>query len=103
MDFDRDSCYNAPAIDALGNVNEGMDMKTGRTDGCRSPAGLTNVYARKRCNNDWCAYLYDYYMVKDVKKSNGKGHRHEWEHVIVFTFQGQAKIVAASAHGDYKT
>lgn len=111
MDFDTDSCYNVPAIDAAGNVCPGLTNEgTGNIDGCRDQSDLenNNVYVRVRCNNGWCAYVYDYYFEKDVRRphvagSGAGGHRHEWEHIIVFVQDGQAKIVAASRHGDYTT
>ena len=31
------------------------------------------------------------------------GHRHDWEHIVVFVQGDEAKVVAASAHGDYDT
>ena len=31
------------------------------------------------------------------------GHRHDWEHIVVFVQGDAVKVVAASAHGDYDT
>lgn len=41
---------------------------TGNTDSCRDATDLdnNNVYSRSRCNNGWCAHLYEYYFEKDV-------------------------------------
>lgn len=140
LDFDTDGCYNTPAIDADGNVAEGLDQYvtyihiyihnlqklsrsfcthlansnspysnyTGGADECRDESDLdnNNVYVRTRCNNGWCAYLYDYYFEKDVAVQHvidAGGHRHDWEHIAVFVRDGAVQVVAASAHGDYDT
>ncbi|KAJ1338435.1 NPP1 family protein [Microdochium nivale] len=109
LDFDTDGCYNTPAIDGSGNVAEGLDHNyTGGADDCRDESDLDNnqVYVRSRCNNNWCAYVYDYYFEKDVAVQHvidAGGHRHDWEHIVVFTEGDAARIVAASAHGDYDT
>ncbi|KAI1256152.1 hypothetical protein MGN70_002313 [Eutypa lata] len=109
LDFDTDGCYNTPAIDADGNVAEGLDHNyTGGADECRDESDLdnNNVYVRTRCNNGWCAYLYDYYFEKDVAVQHvidAGGHRHDWEHIAVFVRDGAVQVVAASAHGDYDT
>ena len=61
-----------------------------------------NVYVRHRCNNGWCAYLYDYYFEKDVAFWGLGGHRHDWEHVVVWVQDGKPKLVSASVHGGYE-
>jgi hypothetical protein len=109
LDFDRDGCYNTPAIDANGKVAEGLDHHyTGGSSGCRDLSDLNNnnVYSRQRCNNGWCAYVYDYYFEKDVAVQHvidAGGHRHDWEHIVVFVQDDTPKMVAASRHGDYTT
>lgn len=66
LDYDTDSCYNVPAIDAQGNLDKGLDntYTTNTGDGCRTASYLDNqnVYARTRCNNGWCAYMYEHYF-----------------------------------------
>ncbi|KAI0180087.1 secreted protein [Hypoxylon sp. FL1284] len=109
MDFDTDGCYNTPAIDADGNINPGLDHEnTGLATDCHDPSDLSNnnVYSRARCNNDWCAYMYDYYFEKDVALADiplDPGHRNDWEHVVIFVQGDEAKVVAVSQHGDYQT
>lgn len=104
MDFDKDSCYNTPAIDAQGYLNPGIGLgvSPAQEGGCRDAIDLrnNNVYSRARCNNGWCAYFYGYYFEKDQKKVDG-GHKHDWEFVVVWTENDQPRWVAASAHGDY--
>jgi len=69
MDFDRDSCYNTPAIGVGGVLNGGLPCTAGSAPegGCRDRSDLENnqVYVRLRCNNGWCAYMYGYYFEKD--------------------------------------
>ncbi|KAI0841621.1 secreted protein [Hypoxylon sp. FL0890] len=109
MDFDTDGCYNVPAIDADGNINPGLDHEnTGLATDCHDPSDLANnnVYSRARCNNGWCAYLYDYYFEKDVAIPYvpfDPGHRNDWEHIVVFVQNDEAKAVAVSQHGNYQT
>ncbi|KAI1499940.1 necrosis inducing protein-domain-containing protein [Biscogniauxia marginata] len=110
LDFDTDSCYNVPAVDADGNVAKGLgnDYSNSASEQCRDAEDLdnNNVYSRQRCNNKWCAYMYDYYFEKDVavpKVIDPSGHRHEWEHIVVFVQGDEAKYVAVSQHGKYET
>ena len=62
LDYDKDSCYNQPAINLGGVVNEGLSSyNTGNTEGegCRRAIDLDNqnVYVRKKCTMGWCAYM----------------------------------------------
>jgi hypothetical protein len=49
--------------------------------------------------------MYGYYFEKDVALEHvcgvGAGHRHDWEHVVVWVQEDQIRYIAASAHGDY--
>jgi len=98
LDYDKDSCYNVAAIDGSGNLNEGFAVLTS-TGKCRTADRLTqtNVYVRNKCNHGWCAYVYDYYFEVD-----NPGHRHDWEHIVVFLQNRNIIFVATSAHGKYK-
>lgn len=74
---------------------------------CRSHL-VTNsqTYVRERCNHGWCAYLYGYYFESDLNPWTIPGagpHRHDWEHVIVFTLNDQVFYVSVSAHGEWYT
>lgn len=103
-----DSCYNVPAIGSDGSLNTGMDpceitaIQPDLSKGCREPGDLdnNNVYSRTRCNNGWCAYMYGYYMQLDGK-GHCDGHRHDWEHVVVWTEGETIRYVAAGAHAGY--
>ncbi|KAJ3488083.1 hypothetical protein NLG97_g6266 [Lecanicillium saksenae] len=105
LDFDGDGCYQTSAIDGNGRVNPGH-AATGTPQGdCRDKRQLdsSNTYSRKRCNNGYCAFMYEYYFEKDqsVGGSFTGGHRHDWENIVVFT-KGQSVVrVAPSCHGKY--
>ncbi|KAI1490202.1 necrosis inducing protein [Biscogniauxia mediterranea] len=89
---------NVPAVDAEGDVAKGLDHNySGSSENCRDASDLdnNNVYSRQRCNNGWCAYLYDYYFEKDVAVryvagAGGGATATDWEHIAVF-------------HGKYET
>ncbi|KAM0197788.1 hypothetical protein ACHAPA_003232 [Fusarium lateritium] len=105
LDFDKDSCYNTAAVDPNGNVNPGLPNKgSNPSAGCRDRQRLdnANVYSRSRCNNGWCAYMYEYYFEVDRTGAGSGGHVHDWENVVVFV-QNNNRIarVAPSAHGEY--
>ncbi|KAL2255617.1 hypothetical protein VTK26DRAFT_3001 [Humicola hyalothermophila] len=109
LDFDRDGCYNVPAIGPDGAIAEGLPHHfTGLASDCRDESDLdnNNVYSRQRCNSGWCVYLYGYYFEKDVATANfiDTGHTHDWEHIAVWVRQedGRPAYVAASQHGQYE-
>ncbi|WAO88915.1 Hypothetical protein NCS54_00628200 [Fusarium falciforme] len=104
VDFDKDSCYNTAAVDPWGNLNPGLPNKGKPADGCRDLPRLdnANVYSRYRCNNGWCAYMYEYYFEVDRTGAGSGGHVHDWENVVVFVQNGnRIARVAPSAHGNY--
>lgn len=106
MDFDKNGCYNVPAIDKNGNISPGLPHDfVSPSSNCHDLADLlsNNVYSRQRCNNGWCAYLYDYYFEKDVAIPYfiDIGHKYDWEHIAVWVRDGKAQYVAASQHGEY--
>ncbi|KAH7035727.1 mosquitocidal toxin protein [Microdochium trichocladiopsis] len=109
LDFDTDGCYNTAAIDSSGRTNSGLDsVLKCPADDCRNTARLqnNNVYSRRRCNNGWCAVMYEYYFEKDqaICGSFLGGHRHDWENIVVFVEQATNTIkrIAPSCHGKYE-
>lgn len=68
---------------------------------------MQNVYARTRCNNDWCAHAYAYYFPLDVGNVFPQmctvGHRHDWEHVVVWTHNDTVKEISISVDRDFIT
>ncbi|CCT72039.1 uncharacterized protein FFB20_05690 [Fusarium fujikuroi] len=81
LDLDRDSCYHTAAIDRDGTVDKGLSELDGLlAKDCRDKSRLdnANVYTRKRCNNGWWAYMYDYYFEAHRTGSvHGKYHHRD--------------------------
>jgi hypothetical protein len=107
FDYDGDGCYPTPAIGPDGTLNPGLNP-SGALDGdCHDQSDLdnTNSYSRSKCNNGWCAYLYDLYFEKDqaVPGWDPFGHRHDIEHVVIWVSGEAAQYVSVSRHGDYDT
>ncbi|KAF5026433.1 hypothetical protein F66182_1498 [Fusarium sp. NRRL 66182] len=110
-DFDTDGCYYTSAIDKDGRTNGGLTQinvyAKGLAADCRHQNRLenNNLYSRRRCNNGWCAIMYEYYFEKDQLiwgSINAKGsHTHDWENIIVFVKDDEVKRVAPSCHGNY--
>ncbi|CZT14078.1 uncharacterized protein RCC_00053 [Ramularia collo-cygni] len=110
-DFDTDGCYYTSAIDSSGRTNPGLPVQSGTpvAGECREASRLqnNNVYSRKRCNNGWCAIMYEYYFERDVTGfefagSVTSGHRHDWENIVIFTQNNVVKRIAPSCHGKYE-
>lgn len=105
LDFDKDSCYHVVALDLKAHFNEGLEPYNPKgVENCRSGDHLmhSNAYVRRRCNHYWCAYMYGYYFEKDAGILAGS-HRHEWEHVIVWTLHDNIIWVSWSSHGGYES
>ncbi|MDG9689911.1 NPP1 family protein [Streptomyces mutabilis] len=104
-DYDTDGCYPTPAIGADGTVNGGLNPTGALNGNCRDAADLdnTNGYARAKCDNGWCAYMYGLYFEKDqaLPGSSLGGHRHDWEHVVVWVRDGAVEYVSTSNHGSF--
>ncbi|OEV09057.1 hypothetical protein AN218_23735 [Streptomyces nanshensis] len=104
-DYDKDGCYATPAIGPDGTLAEGLDLGGDVNGNCRDESDLdnTNVYSREKCNNGWCGIVYASYFEKDQVSAGGgsAGHRHDWEHIVVWVKDGTAEYVATSAHGGF--
>lgn len=79
-------------------LNPGLEPSSSEAE-CRKKDRLDycNTYARERCNNGWCVYMYGYYAEMDW--SVWSSHRHDWEHAMVWTRGGDVWSVMWSAHG----
>ncbi|KAF5547704.1 NLP4 [Fusarium mexicanum] len=101
LDFDKEGCYNTAAIDRNGTVNKGLSTFGMTRKECRLKSRLdnANVYTRKRCNNGWCAYMYDYYFEVDHSSNMFSGRRHSWKNVVVFVkYNTIRRVVISSEH-----
>ncbi|WP_175411893.1 NPP1 family protein [Streptomyces sp. TRM64462] len=105
-DYDTDGCYPTPAIGPDGTLNGGLRPTGSLSGGCRDQSDLDNAngYSRAKCNNGWCGIVYALYFEKDQAVAHiESGHRHDWESVVVWVQDDQAKYVSTSAHGGYTT
>ncbi|CUU56973.1 Necrosis inducing protein (NPP1) [Parafrankia irregularis] len=100
-DYDTDGCYPTPAIGPTGVLNGGLNPSGALNGQCHDTSDLdnTNGYSRYKCNNGWCAIIYGLYFEKD--QATVGGHRHDWEHVVVWVQNNQAQYVSTSAHGNF--
>lgn len=105
-DYDGDGCYATAAIGADGTVNPGLKLGGDVNGHCRDAAQLNNAntYSREKCNHDWCAVVYGSYFEKDQATLGPAaiGHRHDWEHVVVWINGNQVKYVSVSQHSGYQ-
>ncbi len=106
-DYDGDGCYPVPAISSEGAPAAGLRVGGGLAQDCSDASDLanTNSYVRTWCQGGWCAHKYAYYFEKDQKTAvlaePAGGHRHDWEHVVVWVQDGVLRFVAVSGHGGY--
>ncbi|MFJ4406634.1 NPP1 family protein [Streptomyces sp. NPDC088910] len=108
-DYDGDGCYATAAISSDGYVNPGL-KPGGATNGhCHDYGQLdqSNTYSRKWCNHGWCAIMYASYFEKDQVSAcvSGAcaGHRHDFEHVIVWVQNNRIQYVSVSQHKGWET
>ncbi|MFT9667390.1 NPP1 family protein [Streptomyces rhizosphaericola] len=105
LDYDKDGCYATSAIGPDGTIAPGLKLGGALNGDCRDLSDLenSNAYSRAKCDNGWCAILYTYYFEKDQVAPGGLfgGHRHDWEHVVVWVHDDKAQYVATSAHGNF--
>ena len=98
FDYDTDGCYPTPAIGPDGTIAPGLNTTGARQ---RRVAVTPSIWttptatARSKCNNGWCAIMYGLYFEKDqaVAGSGLGGHRHDWEHVVVWVQDNEARYV----------
>jgi len=112
FDFDTDGCLPSAGISRDGQMNPGLGT-TGTVNGnCYGVdpdhyfLPTSNTFHRYACIEsngiDYCGRFYSLYFEKDQTTLAGCsicGHRHDWEHIAVWTMNGTITHVGASAHG----
>uniref|UniRef100_K3X206 Uncharacterized protein n=1 Tax=Globisporangium ultimum (strain ATCC 200006 / CBS 805.95 / DAOM BR144) TaxID=431595 RepID=K3X206_GLOUD len=99
-------CHPYPAVDAAGNTSGGLKPSGSQSAGCKGSGWGTQVYGRGAAYNGVYGLMYSWYFPKD-SPITGLGHRHDWEHVVVWIDNPKAanpKILAISpsAHSGYQ-
>ncbi|TMW61898.1 hypothetical protein Poli38472_010961 [Pythium oligandrum] len=112
FDFDTDSCYPSSAFNSQGELNKGLRLTGGVASGCRPTNFLdsSNTYHRYAClktadNTSYCGHMFALYFEKDqvMPLFSILGHRHDFEHAIVWTTNGNVTHGSASTHGRSRT
>ncbi|RLN49048.1 hypothetical protein BBJ29_006215 [Phytophthora kernoviae] len=98
-------CHPYPAVDAAGETSGGLQPSGAPSAVCKGFELGSQVYGHPDWLNGVWAIMYSWYFAKD-SPSTGLGHRHDWEHVIVWIDNPEgenSKILAASpsAHSGY--
>ncbi len=103
----KDGCQSYPAVDIQGNYSAGL-KPTGPESGKCHDQSKSQTYVHSKCwkgkkSAKVCAYLYAWYYPKDKGFIIAElGHTHDWEDVIILTFDGKISRVYYSAHGKYR-
>ena len=109
FDFDADGCLPAAGFSRAGDPNPGLRTTGSIAGGCRNTQFLdyANTVHRHMCTtqqgDEYCVHFYSLYFEKDQLTFFGLGHRHDWEHVALWTKNGVTTHGSYSAHGDLFT
>ncbi|OWY98649.1 Necrosis inducing protein NPP1 [Phytophthora megakarya] len=101
----RTGCDPYPVVNEVGETGGGLKV-TGKSRGkCGGSGSGSQVYGRSTWINGVWAIMYSWYFPKD-SPSPKFGHRHDWEHAIVFIDNPDVpnpKILACSvsSHSGY--
>lgn len=110
FDFDGDGCLPSAGISRSGQQNGGLNPSGSLTGGCRAGnfLSLSNTLHRYACidsgANRYCGHFFALYFLKDqIISGIQSGHRHDWEHVAIWTTNGVVTHGSYSAHGSLNT
>ncbi|EGZ21082.1 necrosis inducing-like protein NPP1 type [Phytophthora sojae] len=98
-------CHPYPAVNAAGETSGGLQTNGAPSAGCKGSGWGSQVYGRSTWYKGRWAIMYSWYFPKD-SPSTTLGHRHDWEHVVVWIDNpavANPKILAVtpSAHSGY--
>ncbi|KAF5548202.1 hypothetical protein FNAPI_8306 [Fusarium napiforme] len=93
--FEKGNCTRRKAFDDDGN----KITRVSNPADCFQRSRLSNrkAYTRKRCNNGWCAYMYEY----DLAWGLLTNRKPRWESIVVFVKNNTVQHVAASEKGEF--
>ncbi|RLN80249.1 hypothetical protein BBJ28_00020120 [Nothophytophthora sp. Chile5] len=100
-------CHPYPAVDTDGNTSGGLKPTGSSSAGCKGSGWGSQIYGRSTWYNGVWAIMYSWYFPKDSPVTF-LGHRHDWEHVIVWIDNPDVEnptilAVTPSAHSGYST
>ncbi|KAI1692651.1 necrosis inducing protein (NPP1) domain-containing protein [Ditylenchus destructor] len=96
--FDKGICKGAKRpIPYLSSRPVNTSVPDGGACVSRSLVSKRKVYTRKRCNNGWCAYMYEYELASGFLCYR----KPRWENIVVFVKNNTVQHVAASENGVY--
>jgi hypothetical protein len=98
-------CHPYPAVNGNGETSGGLKTSGAPSAGCKGSGWGSQVYGRSAWYNGVWAIMYSWYFPKD-SPSTGLGHRHDWEHVVVWIDNPDVAnpvilAVSPSAHSGY--
>ncbi|POM64123.1 Necrosis inducing-like protein NPP1 type [Phytophthora palmivora] len=98
-------CHPYPAVNEAGETSGGLKPTGAPSSSCKGSGWGSQVYGRSTWYSGKWAIMYSWYFPKD-SPSTGLGHRHDWEHVVVWIDNPDVEnptILAAcpSAHSGY--
>ncbi|GMF40046.1 unnamed protein product [Phytophthora lilii] len=76
-------CRPYPAVNWHGETGGGLKTTDNPRGGCRGFGWGSQIYGRSTWFRDVWAIMYSWYFPKD-SPSPSMGHRHDWEHIIVW-------------------
>lgn len=101
--FTKGTCLPAPVFDAEGRLGSGLKA-SGKIDGNCLAFDQANIYTQTLPIGDYRVHAYALYYPKDGSVPNGAGgHRHDWEHVLIWTLHDEISQVTFSQHAGWYT
>ncbi|RLN51801.1 hypothetical protein BBJ29_002455 [Phytophthora kernoviae] len=98
-------CHPYPAVNSAGDTSGGLKPTGAPSGSCKGSGYGSQVYGRSTWYSGRWAIMYSWYFPKD-SPSTGLGHRHDWEHVVVWIDNPDVENptilgVSPSAHSGY--
>ncbi len=110
FDFENNGCYPSAGISRNGMKNYGLKTSGPLTGNCRADNFLqtSNTLHRSACatknGDEYCGHFFALYFEKDQAAPYlPYGHRHDWEHIAIWTQNGEITHGSVSAHGEMTT
>ena len=101
--FTHGTCLPAASFNSEGELGGGLKA-AGKMDGKCLGYDAANIYTHSVEIGEQVVHIYALYYPKDGSTPNSVGgHRHDWEHVLVWTTAGIATDLTFSQHSGWYT